>query len=198
MLMRIGSTLLFTILIALSSGSANAFQNSGWRIAPEGINISVGDERTLQALDDSAQELSRVEWSINDPSLAAVSEQDGRLTLRAIKPGTIRVSAEFKGERRSLDIPIWADPGQIPRGSTRWGMQPIGREIRDIAAVPTEDGPNMLSLEQTPQGDTYLRGSREDGIQIWAWHLPEATRDVELICGDWLGGALIGANHAFD
>ena len=191
-------TLLFTVLIAICLSEGYSFENPDWRIAPERINIMVGDERTLQALDDSAQELSHVEWFINDPSLATVNEQDGRLTLRAIKPGTIRVTAVVNGERRSLDVPIWTDPSQVPPGSTRWGMRPIGREIGDIAAVPTEDGPNMLSLEQTSQGDTYLRGTREDGIQIWAWHLPEQTRDVQLICGDWLGGALIGANHASD
>jgi hypothetical protein len=26
--------------------------------------------------------------------------------------------------------------------------------------------------------------------------MPEQTHDVELVCGDWLGGALISANHA--
>ncbi len=66
-------------------------------------------------------------------------------------------------------------------------MHPIGRQIGDVAAVPNEDGLNMLALEQTSNGETYLRGTREDGIQIWAWHLPEKTSDVELICGDWLG-----------
>ncbi len=149
-------------------------------------------------LDDSAQELTGIHWSINDPSLATVNEQCGRFILHAIKPGTVRVSAVLHGEGRYLDIPIRADESQFPPGSSHWSMHPIGREIEDYAAVPTENGPNMLSLEQTPGGDTYLRGTREDGIQIWAWHLPEATRDVELICGDWLGGALVGANHVSD
>ena len=39
-------------------------------------------------LDDTAQELSGVEWSINDPSLATLSEQDGRITWVAMKAGT--------------------------------------------------------------------------------------------------------------
>lgn len=190
--------LLYAALIATALTQGYAFQSTRWRIAPERINITLGDERTLQVLDDSAQELSGVEWSVNDPTLAMVSEQGGRFILRATKPGTVRVTAVLKGEQQYLDIPIWANRSFIPAGSTNWGMHPIGRELGDIAAVPTESGPNMLSLEQTPKGDTYLRGTREDGIQIWAWHLPEDTRDVELICGDWLGGALIGANHGSD
>src|SRR5262249_39698474 len=130
---RIRRFLFFTIFIAVCLSQGYAFQKADWRIAPERINIAVGDERTLQALDDSAQELSRVEWSINDPSLATVNVQDGRLTLQAIKPGIVRVTALVNGQRRFLDIPIWADPSKIPPGSTHWGMHPIGREIGDIA-----------------------------------------------------------------
>ena len=31
-------------------------------------------------------------------------------------------------------------------------MHPIGREIGDIPAVPTDDGPNMFSVELNPEG----------------------------------------------
>ena len=186
------------VLLAAFLNRGDAFFSPDWRISPERINIAVGAERELQALDDKAQELTGVEWSINDPSLAAGSEENGRFVLRPLKPGTVRVTAVLNGERRYIDIPIWADESKLPQGGSRWGMHPIGRELGDIAAVPTENGPNMFSLEQTFSGDTYLRGTREDGIQIWAWHLPEPTKDVELICGDWLGGALIGANRASD
>jgi outer membrane protein assembly factor BamB len=53
----------------------------------------------------------------------------------------------------------------------------------------------VFSLEQTASGSTYLRAVRNDGIQVWTWLMPENTHDVELVCGDWLGGALISANH---
>ena len=44
---------------------------------------------------------------------------------------------------------------------------------------------------------TYVDGkTREDGIQSWAWLLPEDTRDVDLVCGDFFGGALISATRA--
>jgi len=144
---------LYVILAAAFLTQGRAFQRSDWRIAPERINILVGEERTLQALDDEARELSGVAWSINDPSLAVANEQDGRLSLRATKVGALRVTAALRGEQRFLDVSIWADPSQIPPGSSRWGMHAIGRELGDIAAVPTENGPNMLSLEQTGAGE---------------------------------------------
>jgi outer membrane protein assembly factor BamB len=105
------------------------------------------------------------------------------------------VDATLEGETRSSEIVIWLSDEKAPPGTVNWGTHPIGREVGDIAAVPTEGGPNLFSLEQTPSGRTYLRGVRDDGIQIWNWLMPEATRDVELVCGDWLGGALISANR---
>ena len=98
---HIKRTLLYLALIATSLSQGYAFQGPQWRIAPERINIVVGDERTLQVLDDAAQEQLGVEWSTNDPSLATVSTQGGRLTLRAVKPGTVRVTAILNGEQRS-------------------------------------------------------------------------------------------------
>jgi hypothetical protein len=170
-------------------------KDSGWRIAPQEINIEAGTDRRLQLLDDLAQELHGAEWSVNEPDLAEIREEDGRVVAHAKAAGTVRVCATRGQEKRYRDIRIF-DPNQpLPPGTTRFGVQPIGRQVGDIAAVPTPDGPNMFSLEQTSSGSTYLRAVAEDGIQIWAWLMPEKTRDVELVCGDWLGGALISANR---
>ena len=172
-------------------------EDTGWRISPEKLSIEQGADRVLQVLDDSSQELTGVEWSVNDPALVEAHEEDGRLIVRAIKPGTVIVSALLHGEQRTRQISI-ASAGARQPGTVNWGTHPIGRELGDIAAVPTGDGPNILTLEQTRGGETYLRGIRDDGIQIWAWHLPEKAVSVDLVCGNWLGGALISANHGND
>jgi len=167
---------------------------SDWRISPENINVQVGDDRTLQLLDDSAQEVQGATWSVDQPDLADIQEQDGRALVHAKQAGTVQVSSSLRGETRFRAITIW--PSDPPLGTTRWGTHDIGRDIRDLAAVHTEDGPNLFSMEQAAGDNTYLRGFREDGIQIWSWLMPEKTHDVELVCGDWLGGALISANRA--
>src|SRR5262249_56296503 len=33
-------------------------------------------------------------------------------------------------------------------------------------------------------------------VKAWYWLLPEKNQEVELVCGDWLGGALISSNHS--
>jgi outer membrane protein assembly factor BamB len=75
-------------------------------------------------------------------------------------------------------------------------LHDIGRTIgRIIPSVPTEAGRREFFLQQTAAGSTYLRTIDEDGIEVWTWLMPEDTRDVELICGDWLGGAEVSANR---
>jgi len=166
-----------------------------WRISPEKLNVQIAQDRILQALDDSAQELRGVEWAVDDPKLAEIREVGGRAVVHPKATGTLRVSATLGREIRFREIKIWSADQPMPLGTTTWGTHGLGRDLGDIPAVPTDDGPNMYSLEQNPNGDTYLRALGDDGIQIWAWLMPEKTHDVELVCGDWLGGALISANR---
>jgi outer membrane protein assembly factor BamB len=185
--------LLFSGVLIFNSQLA-AQEDSRWRISPQKINISVGEDRPLQALDDLSNELSGASWSIDNPDLGQLRQEDGREVLYAKAPGTVLVTAILEGEIRTREVIIWPTP-QLPEGTTRWGTHPIGRDIRDLAAVPTGDGPNMFSLEQTEAGSSYLRAFSDAGIQLWNWLVPGETRDVELVCGDWLGGAVISANQ---
>jgi outer membrane protein assembly factor BamB len=186
--------MLIFFFIAISSFRLAAQEDLGWRISPEKINIQVGEDRPLQLLDDSAQELHGAEWSVDDANLADVREQDGRAVVHAKAAGTVRISATLNEEKRTREIRIWPQDPPL-EGVTHWGTHSIGRDLGDIASVPTPGGVNIFSLEQTLKGDTYLRGITEDGMQAWSWQVPEKTRNVELVCGDWLGGALISANR---
>jgi outer membrane protein assembly factor BamB len=172
-----------------------AQEDSGWRISPEMINLQVGDDRRLQLLDEVAQELHGAVWSVDDPDLAEIREADGRAVVHAKAVGMVRVSAVLGPEERSRNIQIWPESKPLPGGTTNWGVHAIGREIGDLPAVPTGDGPHHFALEQTADGRTYLRANADDGIQVWTWLMPEATPDVEFVCGDWLGGAVISANQ---
>jgi hypothetical protein len=190
------SVVLILSFIAVSALQLLAQGDSSWRISPEDINIQMGDDRPLQLLDDSAQEVQGAMWSVDNPDKAAIQEQDGRVVLHAKAVGTVRVSAALGGEMRFREIKIWSAIRPMSPGTSKWGTHPIGREIGDLPAAPTGDGPTTYSLEQTASGRTYLRAVSDDGIQVWTWLMPEQTHDVELVCGDWLGGALISANHA--
>jgi hypothetical protein len=175
---------------ALPIAAASRQQDSGWRISPEGINIQAGEDRALQLLDDSAQEFHDATWSLDDPALADIRDENGRTVVHAKAAGTLTVTAILRGEKRIREIKIWPSRESLPPGATRWGTHPIGRELGDISAVPTPDGPHIFSLEQTASGSSFLRGVGEDGIQLWTWLMPEDTRDVELVCGINCGGPI--------
>ncbi len=189
------SPVLVALFAAMAISHELSGQDVGWFISPTNLNIEQGNDRILQLLDYSARELQGAQWSINDPNLADISEENGRLILHSKNPGTVIVTAVLRGEKRTRNVVIWPANQPRPPGTVTWAGRSIGREIGDIPAVPAPGGPNMLTLEQTPGGETYLRGVAEDGIQIWSWHLPEKAKDVELVCGDWLGGGLISVNH---
>ena len=196
--MSSGGRVAIHLLLLLAALSAQLFaqEESGWRISPEKINIQMEGDRPLQLLDDSAQELHGATWAVDNPALAEIRDDDGFVVLRPKAIGTVVVTATLGDETRTREIHIWSALRPLPPGTTKWGLHPIGREIGDLPAVPTSDGPDTYSLEQTPKGDTYLRADRNDGIQVWTWKMPEQTQDVELVCGDWTGGALISADHA--
>jgi outer membrane protein assembly factor BamB len=194
MFRQVRRVILLSFVTLIPSLPAAAQLDSGWRISPARINIQLGADRPLQLLDDSAQELDDATWSVDNPDLATIQEQDGRVVLHAKKIGTVLVTAVWGGEMRTREIKIWSDLRPLPPGTTNWGMDPIGSEIGDLPAVPTSDGPTTYSLEQTSSGKAYLRAVRDDGIQVWTWLMPGQTHKVELICGDWLGGALISAS----
>ncbi len=186
---------LLLVCYALFSTPLFAQENSGWRISPENINIQMGTDRPLQLLDDSAQELDKAAWAVDNPDLAEIQIEDGITVLHPKAVGTVVVTATLGEETRTRTIKIWSALRPIPPGSTNWGLHPIGREIGDFPAVPTPTGPDIYSLEQTSKGETYLRATRNDGIQVWTWKMPEQTHDVQLVCGDWTGGALISADR---
>lgn len=170
--------------------------DTGWRISPEKLNIHVGDDRPLQVLDDSAQELHGTVWSVDNEDIAELREEEGLQVLHAKAAGVVVVTALLGGKSESREIKIWPMGESFPAGTPNWTTHDIGKEIDAIAAVPSSNGPNVYSLEQTEAGSAYLRAFASNGIQLWSWLMPEDTRDLELVCGDWLGGAVISANRA--
>lgn len=185
----------FSILVLLCSVVFPLFtlaqSHPDWIIQPEHINIEVDNDRTLQVLDINLQELKGAQWTVDDPEKADLEEDGARVVLHAKRPGTVLVTAALNGEMKRLEVTIWE---KIQEGTTRWSTRPIGRHIKNLPAVPG-DGPHLYSLEQRPDGITFLRALEQDGIQAWAWRMPEMNLDVELICGDWYSGAEISSTH---
>lgn len=135
---------LLLVCYALFSTPLFAQENSGWRISPENINIQMGTDRPLQLLDDSAQELDKAAWAVDNPDLAEIQIEDGITVLHPKAVGTVVVTATLGEETRTRTIKIWSALRPIPPGSTNWGLHPIGREIGDFPARSNTDGTGYL------------------------------------------------------
>src|ERR1022692_3121268 len=109
------------VLIAMFSFRLAGQEESGWRISPKNINIQAGDDRLLQLLDESAQEIHGAEWSVDDLAVADVREENGRAVVHAKAPGTVRIRATLHGEKRFREIKIWPQDQPMPMGTTTWG-----------------------------------------------------------------------------
>src|SRR5205809_7613914 len=55
-----------------------------WHISPNRINIQLGDERTLQLLDDAGQGLHGAGWAVDNPEKADIREENGRAVLHTM------------------------------------------------------------------------------------------------------------------
>jgi hypothetical protein len=118
---RLRTAVLVLSLTAVHGPWLRAEPDTGWRISPENINIQAGDQRRLQLLDDSAQELQGAEWSVDDSSLAEIHEELGSIVFYAKAVGAVRVRAVLGGETRFREIHIWPAEEPLPPGTTHWG-----------------------------------------------------------------------------
>ncbi len=154
------------------------------------VNLQPGEAQPLQLLDAEGKELSSSSWSVDSPELAEIKEEGGHAVLHSKAAGVVRVQAMHEGKVLSEEIRIWdLAPGMFLTGP-HWVVPSTGRELGALQSVPTVDGPDLFTLDQTDQGAS-VRGLTNRGIQLWILTLPKPGGKLELVCGDNLGGALL-------
>jgi hypothetical protein len=154
----------------------------------------VGRDQPFQILDENGVELSGADWSI-DSTEAAELELDSAASpvLHAKAAGTVRIIAALEGHVEEEEIRVW--PLQLPQGSEKWRIHSLGVNLKILPAFPTENSDvDLFSLDQNERG-TYLRGYSTQGMQRFLWVLPEAERKVKIVCGDFLGNAILAVSH---
>jgi outer membrane protein assembly factor BamB len=175
--------------------SAQGRNEHDWHISPTQINLLQGDTASLEILDSGAHALHGANWDVDNPSLAEITtKENGDVALTAKATGTVRVTATRAGEVRQTEIKIW--PGEnLPVGTVKWSIVPLGRTADMVAAYPTGDSDvDIYAVDQDGQ-HTHIRGFSASGMQRSLLTLPESTSKVEIICGDNLGGVIVASIH---
>lgn len=85
----------------------------GLRLEPALINMSVGDEHPMQAVNAAGRRVMGLNWASSDPAVAGLSMDDPPV-LKAVAAGHVTITAGTA----SADVTIWA--GEMPEGTVLW------------------------------------------------------------------------------
>jgi hypothetical protein len=185
-----GSSIPLVFFLALAVPLSFAQDSRGWHISPILINVRLGEVQPLQILDAQGNEIRSDSWSVDSSELAEIKEESGHGVLYPKAAGVVHVVASHEGTAVTEEIRIWhLEPGMNLAGPI-WVVPSNGRELGALQAAPSIDGPDLFTLDRDNRG-TYVRAFTNRGLQMWMWTVPEVGGEVELVCGDNMGGAVV-------
>jgi hypothetical protein len=132
--------------------------NPAVTLVPDVVGMSVGDTRTLQALDSNNQPLTGLTWSSSDTTIASLSTDDPPV-ITALAAGSVTITAATG----SADITVYA--GALPLGTTIWSNPGNASGVQQIVpAVPSSTGiADVFAL----QNDCSVQAIASDGTAGW-------------------------------
>ena len=153
----------------------NGSGGSAAKLAPNLLNILMGDTRTIQALNAAGQPLTGLTWTSSDSAVASVSTIDPRV-LSALTVGHVTITAGGA----SADVSVSAGP--LPVGTVLWSN--AGNVTSIVPAVPSASGvADVFAF----QGDGTVQAITSDGTVAWSANVGQAAQ----ILPDFQGGLVV-------
>ena len=151
-------------------------------LAPNLVNLVVGETRTIQATGANGQPLTGLAWTTSDAAIVSLSTDDPPV-LTAMAAG----HATVKAGTASVDVTVWA--GTPPVGTVIWSNPGNGSGVYSIVpAVPSATGvADVFAF----QGDGTVQAITSEGKTAW-------TADVSMaypVVPDFQGG-LVGIDQS--
>ncbi len=161
--------------LALKSGSRRTGEDV--ILAPNLLNMVVGDTQTIHALDSAGQPVTGLTWTSSDPAVVSLSTSDPPV-LTAEAAGTVTISAGTA----TAEVTVWSDA--LPLGTVIWSNPGSGAGVYMIVpAVPSPDGvADVFAF----QNDGTVQAITSEGATAW-------TADITWAWGalpDFQGGLL--------
>jgi hypothetical protein len=118
-------------------------------------------------VDDYGRPVTGASWSVSDPSVAELSTS-GAIILTGKTIGEITITAFYQSFSAQATATVYAGP-ELPQGAIRWSGQPAPgySTISMVQAQPTENMPDIYSVEQGGSGNLIVRALTSDGRQLW-------------------------------
>jgi hypothetical protein len=173
----------------VASGSAAASANAQPRrlrpmtgstlsIAPNQLNMVVGDIHGIQALNSSGQSVTGLMWSSSNSSVVSLSTDDPPV-LTALSAGVATITAGGA----SAQVTAFADA--LPEGSVIWSNSGNGSGV--YSAVPAVPSPEGIADAFAFQSDGTVQAITNDGLTAWSADVSQALSVVP----DFQGGLAV-------
>uniref|UniRef100_Q01V11 Cell surface receptor IPT/TIG domain protein n=1 Tax=Solibacter usitatus (strain Ellin6076) TaxID=234267 RepID=Q01V11_SOLUE len=146
-------------------------------LAPNLMNMMVGETRTIQALDPTSRAVTGLTWTSSDATVVSVSSTDPQV-LTALAVGHVTITAGSA----SADVTVWADA--MPQGTVLWSNPGNGSGVTKI--VPAVPSPTGVADVFAFQGDETVQAITSDGITAWTADVSGAD-----VIPDFQGGLII-------
>jgi len=132
--------------------------SNGMTLAPNVLNLVVGDTHTIQALSAAGQPVTGLTWTSSDPAVVSLSSDDPPL-LTALAAGHVTITAGAA----SADVTVSA--GALPLGTVLWSNPGDGSGVYSIVpAVPSASGVADVFAFQY---DGTVQAITSDGTTAW-------------------------------
>jgi Big-like domain-containing protein/IPT/TIG domain-containing protein/galactose oxidase-like protein len=166
--------------------TGNFGSNPAVTLMPDVVSMSVGDARTLQAVDSNNQPVTGLTWSSSDTNIASLSTDDPPL-ITAIAAGNVTITAGTG----SADITVYA--GALPLGTTIWSNPGNASGVQQIVpAVPSSTGiADVFAL----QNDCSVQAIASNGTPGWTANIGSQSSQLfgggcKNVVPDFQGGFL--------
>jgi hypothetical protein len=152
--------------------------SNGMTLAPNVLNLVVGDTHTIQALSAAGQSVTGLTWTSSSPNVVSLSTDDPPL-LTALAAGHVTITAGAA----SADVSVWA--GALPMGTVLWSNPGDGSGVRSIVpAVPSTTGvADVFAF----QNDGTVQAITSDGTTAWTANIGAGSVGVP----DFQGGLVV-------
>ena len=158
-------------------------------MAPNLLNMVVGDTHAIQALDASSRPVTGLTWTSSDPTKVSVSTSEP-IVLTALAVGHVTVTAGGA----SADVTVW-DPGTgqpgtgLPPGTVLWSNPGNGSGVYKI--VPAIPSPTGVADVFAIGNDGSIQAITADGITAWTATTGLDPQNLAAV-PDFQGGVLVG------
>jgi len=157
-------------------------------VFPASLTMSGRGQRALSVATRSGKIPPRVEWTISNASVAAITPHGASADIRALAAGRALVTARVNG--RTVSATVTVEDSDLRLGTIRWSVPPIAGLLPrpPLDASPADDdGANLFAVDADPMKRfAVVRALKANGTLVW-----QATVRGTPWAGDRYGGLLV-------